>query len=58
MAQRLPYRIVMPEIMISRFDHCAVMSGTAVNNTRNSRTKPAAFEPTARNAVAGVGAPW
>ena len=39
------------------FAHCAVIDGTAVNNTRRRRTKPAAFEPTARKAVVGVGAP-
>ena len=45
----------MPEMTISRFAQCAVTAGTAVNSTRSSRTNPAALEPTARNAVVGVG---
>ena len=44
-------------MMISRLDHCAVTSGTAMNSTRSSSANPAALEPTARNAVTGVGAP-
>ena len=43
----------MADMMISRLDHCWVMLGTALNNTRRSKTKPAALEPTARNAVVG-----
>jgi len=47
----------MAETAISNFAHCAVMSGTALNKTRSSSANPAAFEPTARNAVAGAGEP-
>ena len=47
----------MPEMTITAFCQCAVTSGIAENSKRSSRTKPAAFEPTARKAVVGVGAP-
>ena len=36
----------------------AAISGTAPNSSLKSNTTPAAFDPTARNAVAGAGDPW
>ena len=47
----------MAEAMMSNLSQCTVTLGMAMKIKRNSRTNPAAFEPTARNAVVGVGAP-
>ena len=38
--------------------HSLAMAGSALLKIRRITAKPAAFEPTEKNAVAGVAAPW
>src|SRR5919199_2414497 len=58
MATRLPTVIVTNASAPNRTDHSALMPGRAALKMRRMTAKPAALEPTEKNAVAGVAAPW
>src|SRR3984893_1972637 len=58
MATRLPTVIVMNANQPNRTDPSVLMLGNAPLKMRTMTAKPAAFEPTEKNAVAGVAAPW
>src|SRR5215216_5635664 len=58
MATRLPTVIVMKASTPKRTDHSALIPGSAPLKMRSTTANPAAFEPTEKNAVAGVAAPW
>src|SRR5919197_5781082 len=58
MATRLPTVMVTNASTPNSTDHSALMPGRALLKMRRMTAKPAAFEPTEKNAVAGVAAPW
>src|SRR5579859_2452961 len=58
MAIRLPAVIVTNASTPNKTDHSGLMPGSAPLKMRRMTAKPAAFEPTEKNAVAGVAAPW
>src|SRR6266508_3312241 len=58
MATRLPTVIVMRASTPKRIDHSVAMPGSAPLKMRRMTAKPAALDPTEKNAVAGVAAPW
>src|SRR5919202_2976011 len=58
MATRLPTVMVTNARTPNRTDHSALMPGRAALKMRRMTAKPAALEPTEKNAVAGVAAPW
>src|SRR6185312_4036901 len=58
MATRLPTVIGMNASTPNRTAQSAAMPGNAWLKMRRLTAKPAAFEPTEKNAVAGVAAPW
>src|SRR3981081_109436 len=58
MATRLPTVIVTNASTPNRTAHSGLMLGNAPLKMRRMTAKPAAFEPTEKNAVAGVAAPW
>src|SRR5882724_4483159 len=49
---------VTTAMMTMSFDHIGVSAPKDTSRTRVMAAKPAAFEPTERKAVTGVGAPW
>src|SRR5229473_7693758 len=58
MAIRLPIVIVTNASTPNSTDHSGLMLGNPPLKMRMMTAKPAAFEPTEKNAVAGVAAPW
>src|SRR5919202_1647822 len=58
MATRLPTVIVTNARAPNRTDHSALIPGRAALKMRRMTAKPAALDPTEKNAVAGVAAPW
>src|SRR3977135_3768686 len=58
MATRLPAVIVTKASTPKSTDHSGLILGNAPLKMRRMTAKPAAFEPTEKNAVAGVAAPW
>src|SRR5713101_4723874 len=58
MAIRLPAVIVTNASTPNSTDHSGLMPGNAPLKMRRMTANPAAFEPTEKNAVAGVAAPW
>src|SRR5437763_13352808 len=57
-ATRLPTVIVTNASTPNSTLHSALMPGKALLKMRRITAKPAAFDPTEKNAVAGVAAPW
>src|SRR5919202_5444108 len=57
-ATRLPTVMVTKASMPKRIDHSVAMPGSAALKMRRITANPAALEPTEKNAVAGVAAPW
>src|SRR5438270_12912682 len=57
-ATRLPTVIVTNASTPNSSAHSVAMPGSALLNRRRMTANPAAFEPTEKNAVAGVAAPW
>src|SRR5919199_6202531 len=57
-AIRLPTVMVIKASTPNNTDHSAAMPGSAALKMRRMTAKPAALEPTEKNAVAGVAAPW
>src|SRR5258708_37112057 len=58
MATRLPTVMVTNASTPNSTAHSGLMPGKAPLKMRRMTAKPAAFEPTEKNAVAGVAAPW
>src|SRR5438067_9253870 len=58
MATRFPTVIVTNARTPNRTLHSALMPGSAPLKIRRITANPAALEPTEKNAVAGVAAPW
>src|ERR1700716_1182675 len=58
MAMRLPTVIVTNARTPKSTDHSGLIPGSAPLKMRRMTAKPAALEPTEKNAVAGVAAPW